>query len=114
MSAAFDEVIGRLHSLPDTISVQPTVLRNVPTLGVGKTQLYVVQTFRQREEGDTIFLECVNDAGTIRLVIPPTVANTIARQRDQLTAKSRSKASSASAQARKDRGEKPAFMRGKK
>ncbi len=45
----------------------------VPPLGVGGTQLYVVQTYRQKEQGDTIFLEHVSETGTVRLVIPPQV-----------------------------------------
>src|SRR5438128_5465368 len=111
---AFDRTIGVLHGLPDVVFTKTAVSRVVPPFGVGGTQLYVVQTYRQREQGDTIFLEHVSETGTVRLVIPPQVAAVIARQRDQLTAKTRSKAAKAVAQERKERGEIPAFLKSKR
>jgi len=72
-----------------------------------------VQTYRQKEEGGTIFLEHVSETGTVRLVTPPQVAAVIARQREQLTAKTRSKAAKAVAQERKERGELRAFLKPK-
>jgi len=110
---AFDRTIGLLHGLPDVTLVKTSVTRVVPPFGVGGTQLYVVQTYRQREQGDTIFLEHVSETGTVRLVIPPQVSAVIARQREQLTAKTRSKAAKAVAQERKERGEMPAFLKSK-
>ena len=111
---AFDRTIGLLHGLPDVTEVKTSVTRVVPPFGVGGTQLYVVQTYRQREQGDTIFLEHVSETGTVRLVIPPQVSAVIARQREQLTAKTRSKAAKAVAQERKERGEIPAFLKSKR
>ncbi len=107
----FDRLLGLLHGLPDVVSTRESVLRVVPPLGVGGSQTFIVQTYRQSEQGDTIFLECVNEAGTTRLVLPEKVANLIARQRDQLTAKSRSKAGKRVAAERKERGELPGFMK---
>ena len=100
---AFDRAIGVLHGLPDVSHSNVAVRRVVPLLGVGGTELYVVQTYRQKDQGDTIFL-----------VIPPQVSAVIARQREQLTAKTRSKAAKAVAQARKERGEVPAFLKSKR
>src|ERR1043166_3605816 len=111
---AFDRTIGVLHGLPDVVCTKTCVTRVVPPLGVGGTQLYVVQTYRQKEQGDTIFLEHVSETGTVRLVIPPQVAAAIARQREQLTARTRSEAAKAVAQARKERGEVPAFLNSKR
>ena len=111
---AFDRTIGVLHGLPDVVCTRSHVSRVVPPLGVGGTQLYVVQTYRQKEQGDTIFLEHVSETGTVRLVIPPQVSAVIARQRDHLTAKTRSKAAKAVAQGRKERGEIPAFLKSKR
>jgi hypothetical protein len=111
---AFDRTIGLLHGLPDVTEVKTSVTRVVPPFGVGGTQLYVVQTYRQKEQGDTIFLEHVSETGTVRLVIPPQVSAVIARQREQLTAKTRSKAAKAVAQERKERGEIPAFLKSKR
>ena len=110
----FDRTIGVLDGLPDVAHSKVAVRRVVPLLAVGGTQLYVVQTFRQKEQGDTIFLEHVSDAGTVGLVIPPQVSSVIARQREQLTAKTRSKAAKAVAQARKERGEVPAFLKSRR
>ena len=111
---AFDRTIGLLHGLPDVTLVKTSVTRVVPPFGVGGTQLYVVQTYRQKEQGDTIFLEHVSETGTVRLVIPPQVSAVIARQREQLTAKTRSKAAKAVALERKERGEIPAFLKSKR
>jgi hypothetical protein len=58
-----------------------------------------VQTYRQKEQGDTIFLEHVSETGTVRLVIPPQVSAVIARQREQLTEDAK--------QGRKGRGARP-------
>ena len=48
-----------------------------------------------------------------RIVIPPAVADVIARQRDQLTAKTRSRAAKRNAEDRKERGIMPGFMKGR-
>lgn len=106
----FDRAMGQAHERPDTISTKSTTLRVVPTFGIG-SHTYIVQTFRHREIGDTIFLEQVSDNATVRLVIPPDVADVIARQRDQLTTKSRSRAGKRVAEDLKERGIKPGFMR---
>lgn len=117
----FDRLLGALHGLPDISHTKPTTVRVVPqsnergvTPVTGTSDLFIVQTYRQRDIGDTIFLEWVSAEGTVRVPIPPAVADAIARQRDTLTGKTRSKAARETAQARKDRGELPAFMRKKK
>lgn len=109
----FDRAIGSLHGLPDVISTKATTLRVVPAFGLG-SHTYIVQTFRQRETGDTVFLEITSDAGSVRIVLPPDVADCISRQRDQLTGKSRSRAAKRTAESLKERGIKPGFMRTKK
>lgn len=106
----FDRMIGTLHELPDVVRTKATTMRVVPTFGLG-TYVYVVQTFRQKEVGDMIFLESVSENGTVRIVIPPSVANVIARQRDQLSKRSRSRASRQSMEARMARGEKLGFQK---
>ncbi len=110
----FDRTIGALDGLPDVAHSKVTVRRVIPLLGIGGTQLYVVQTYRQKDKANTIFLEHVSYTGTLRLVIPPQVSSVIARQREQLTAKTRSKAAKAVAQARKERGDVPAFLKSKR
>lgn len=104
---AYDRQLAALHDLPDVVRTKAATVRVVPPLGVGGTAVYIVQTYRQAERGDSIFLEVVSTAGAVRLVIPPKVAATIARQRDALTAKTRSKAAAAVAADRKAAGVVP-------
>ena len=106
----FDRMIGTLHGLPDVVKTKATTMRVVPAFGLG-TYVYVVQTFRQKEVGDMIFLENVSENGTVRIVIPPQVANTIARQRDQLAKRNRSRASRQVMSDRMARGEKLGFQK---
>lgn len=108
----FDKAVGSLSGLPDVVKSKATTLRVIPTFGFG-SHTYIIQTFRQREIGDSIFLEVGSADGNTRLVIPPAVADVIARQRDQLTTKSRSKAGKARAEDMKARGIAPGFMRKK-
>jgi hypothetical protein len=109
----FDRLIGALHGLPDVVSCKPSTVRALtPILGLAQT--FIIQTYRQREVGDTIFLECVSGEGSFRLALPPQVSDAIARQRDSLTGKSRSKAAKALAAERKERGEVPGFLRKRK
>lgn len=109
----FDRALGALTGMPDVTKTAPATIRaTAPIVGDGQT--FIVQTFRRREEGDTIFLEYVDGSGSIRIAIPPQVALTIARQRDALTVKVRRRVGKDSAAARKARGELPGFMKGKK
>lgn len=103
LSTYFDRQLGALEGLPDTERVKPTTLRHVTQL-VGDAQTFIVQTVRVRDQGDTIFLEHVSSEGTTRIVIPAVVADAIARQREALTSRTRSKVARATAQARKDAG----------
>lgn len=108
----FDRMMGTIHELPDVVSTKSTTMRVVPPWGIG-SHTYIVQTFRQREIGDTVFFEMVAENETIRVVIPPKVSEVIARQRDQLTAKSRSRAGKARAALMKEQGIQPGFMKKK-
>jgi hypothetical protein len=109
----FDRMLGALDGLPDVVSTKAATVRALTPL-IGAAQTFIVQTYRQHDKGDTIFLEYVGADGQFRLVIPAAVADTIARQREALTGKSRSRAAKRLAQERKDRGEVPGFLRGKK
>jgi hypothetical protein len=81
------------------------------TCAIGGTQVWVIQTYRQQERGDVIFLEVMGQAGAIRLAIPAPVAATIARQRDALTSQIRSRVATRVAADRKARGIVPGFLR---
>ncbi len=108
----FDRVLGQLQDLPDVTRVKPaTVVCTTPMVGAAQT--FILQTMRQREHGDHIFLQYIDDTGSYRIVIPPAAADAIARQREALTSKVRKRVAREQAQARKARGEKPAFMKKK-
>ena len=108
----FDRTIRSFEGLPDTASTKATTVRALsPVLELSQT--FIVQTYRHHDAGDTIFIEYIGRDGSLRLALPPVVSETIARQRDALTAKVRSQASRASAAARKAAGIQPAFLRGK-
>jgi hypothetical protein len=110
----FDRQLGSLHGLPGVTSTRQATVRHV---GLTESSTYIIQTFRQREpvveEGDkpkpardTIFLEYIGPGGkSLRLVLPPGVADVIARQRDQLTTVSRKKGAQQAVAMRRERGD---------
>jgi hypothetical protein len=106
----FDRLMGALVDLPDVTHTKPSTVVTVSPL-IGESQTFIIQTYRQREVGDTIFLQYAASEGLIRVAIPPAAADAIARQRDALTTKVRKKVGRDSAAARKARGEEPAFMK---
>ncbi len=120
MPDKYDRMLGALDGLPDVLQTKASTIRVVQPLGVGGSATYIVQTFRQQardDQGrvtasrDTVFLETVDGTQALRLVLPPAVADVIARQRDALTDRSRSKAAKTQAAERKKRGEVPGFAR---
>jgi len=106
----FDRAMWAMRDLPDVVHTKPTTLVVTSKERIG-ADTFIIQTYRQREVGDTIFLQHVSGDRAIRIVIPARVADTIARQRDQLTGKTRSKAAQAVAEDRKLRGIQPAFLK---
>jgi hypothetical protein len=108
----YDRILASLDGLPDVTHTSPSTIRNVSFIGTSQT--FIVTTYRMRERGDTVFLETISGEGSLRLVIPPPVVDAICRQRDALTTKVRRKIGKASAEARKARGEQPAFLKKKK
>lgn len=107
----FNRLLGALHGLPEVASTRPSVVQAV-TVITGESEFYSVQTYRH-EGRDTIFLQCVRHGETIRMALPPAVANAIARQRESLGKRVRSSTAKRIAQERKDRGELPGFMKRK-
>lgn len=104
----FDRLIGNLDGLPDVVKTKPTTNTVIEPI-VGHSRTFVTRTYRQRDRGDFVFIEMISRAGLVRLVIPPEVADAIARQRDGLTARTRQKAARTVAAARKAQGLKPGF-----
>jgi hypothetical protein len=108
---AFDRRIADLQHIPDVIHTSPRMIRDVPVFG--RSESFSVQTFRQKEVGDTIFLERTDREGVIRIAIPPQVCAAIHRQYEALSTRARSKAAKARAAADKEAGILPGFMRRK-
>lgn len=85
------------------------------------SQQWTVLTARQRDESeenprsrDTVFLTFLGREGSLRLVVPSDVVDTIVRQRDQLTKKARKRAAKTRAAALKASGYKPTFKKKQK
>lgn len=106
--AKYDRIRGGLHDV--ALFTKPSTIKNVQSI-TGKSETFVVETCRYEDQGDYIFVECVDEAGVTRLALPPKVAAVIASQRDSLTARRRSTAAKRIARERMDRGEMPGFMR---
>jgi hypothetical protein len=105
----FDRTIRSLTGLPDVLHTKASTVRALtPVLNLSQT--FIIQTYRQRDKGDTVFIEYIGAEGSFRLALPPVVADTISRQRDALTDKSRSKAAKQVAADRKALGIVPAFL----
>lgn len=104
----YDRLYGGLMDV--SLVTKPSTVKNVQTL-TGKTETFVIQTARHQENGDYVFIECMDEAGVIRLALPPKVANLIASQRDALTKRRRSISSRAAMRARMDAGEVIGFKR---
>jgi hypothetical protein len=109
----YDRMISALEGLPDVTKVKPATVRTVTPL-IGASQTFIIQTVRQQSTGDHVFLEIVDQSGAIRVVLPPAVADVIARQRGALATKVRSKVARRVMAERKERGEKVGFQPGHK
>lgn len=108
----YDRKVGELKGLPNTIHSKPATIRTtVPVIGTPQT--WVVTTVRQKEIGDTIFLELLAEGVFFRQFLPPKVCAAIRRQSDSLTDQLRKQVGKASAKARKERGEPLPFLKKK-
>jgi hypothetical protein len=109
MISKYDRLRGGLVDI--ALFTRASTIQNVETI-TGKSETFIVQTCRFEDKGgDFIFVQCVDETGVIRLALPPKVANAIAAQRDSLSTRRRSQAGKRLAQERKERGERPAFMK---
>jgi hypothetical protein len=117
----FDRKLGALFGIPDVLATTPATITSARPM-VGDAQTFIVQTYRVRDagdgekarSGDTVFLQYVDGAGSVRIVLPPEVTACIARQRDSLTTRSRKRGAKAAADDRKARGIRPAFLKSAK
>lgn len=107
----FDRRLGEFLGLNDCVKSAETVIREVPSLGIGGTETFIVQTVRQKDVGDWVFIERIGNEETVRMVLPPTVTATIARQRDATIAKNRRLTGRAAMQQRMADGFVPTFKK---
>lgn len=104
----YDRTYGSFHDI--SLSTKPSTIKNVQTL-TGRSETFVIQTFRHEELGDYIFIECMDENGLTRLALPPKVAAAIASQRDSLTKRRRSISSRRVMRERMDAGWVPTFAK---
>lgn len=112
LGTIFDRTMRSLMGLPDVVKGRETTIRHMTPIAE-LAQTFIVQTYRQKEVGDYVFVEYIDPEQSFRVVLPPSVAEAIARQRDALTTKNRKRAAKAEAAKRKAAGIKPGFMKGK-
>lgn len=99
---SYDDARSKLDGLPDVVMVKPSTIR--VTNAYGRSETYILQTFRQLKVGDTIFLEIHTGEANLRLKLPPEISKAIARQYDALSGRARSKSAKAEAARRKEEG----------
>lgn len=104
----YDRLYGNLMDV--SISTKPSTVKVVQPI-TGRAETFIIQTARHEDKGDYIFVECADENGLVRLVLPPKVANAIASQRDSLSKRRRSIASKAAIQSRIARGEIISFKK---
>jgi len=79
----FDRIIGTIDGLPGVRkSKASTVVTVLPILG--NAQTFVIQTYQDRDEGFTVFVQAISGEASYRIVLPPKVAQAMYRQREAL------------------------------
>jgi hypothetical protein len=108
----FDRAFAGLQG-GNNLQTKPTTIESVNNI-TGEAETFIVQTIRAEDrKGDFIVVKFLDKDGHIRLILPPKVSATIARQAQALTDRARSNAAKAQAMERKLRGEVPGFLRKK-
>ncbi len=102
----FERILWTVRKMPFIVHSNEITQTIVSEDSIG-ADTFIVQTFRQKDIGDTIFFTHIHGDHATRIVIPPRIADTIARQRAGLETKSRRKAAKAIAADRASRGIKP-------
>jgi hypothetical protein len=102
----FDRTRGGMEMRNDTTKTRVSTVRHVDPL-VGNVSTYLIETVRAQDSGDFCFVEVATKDGNVRVVLPPKVTATIARQRDSLTTSVRRKMGREQAAERKAAGIEP-------
>jgi hypothetical protein len=103
----YDRIYAAMHDI--ALITKPTTIQLIQPL-TGKAETFVIQTARH-EDGDYIFVQRLDENGTVRLALPPKVANAIAAQRDALTKRRRSISSRNTMRNRMESGEWTGFQK---
>lgn len=82
MPDEYDRLFGSLDGLPDVTRTKRSTITVTPPLGVGGSRTFILETVRQRDVGDIVFLQMVGAGGSLRLALLPGVTDAIARQRE--------------------------------
>lgn len=110
----FDLALGQFEGTP----VLRTAVVNVQIIehmGIRPSRLFILQTVRVPEVGDTIFLQFTHPKfGHVRVVLPPKVTAALRRQDSTLSKMARRRGARAAVQTRKERGIEPGFLKKKK
>jgi hypothetical protein len=106
----FDRI--RAGQLDVSMFSKPVTIKYTQSI-TAKTDTYVVETCRHETDGHYVFLECMDESGVSRIVLPPKVVNTITRQADSLNKRWRSAVSKATMKARIAAGEVLGFQKKK-
>jgi hypothetical protein len=104
----YDRMYGGLIDV--SLSTKPSIVKAVQPI-TGQAETFIIQTLRHEEKGDYIFIECADESGLVRLVLPPKVSNAIAAQRESLSKRRRSIASRTTMRERMARGHVPTFKK---
>jgi hypothetical protein len=107
----FDRIRGGLQDV--ALFTKPSTIQNIETI-TGKSETFIVERCRFEDKGDYLFIQMIDDEGVVRIALPPKVVRAIDSHGDSLSTRNRSRAGRRTAQALKDRGEVPGFMRKKK
>lgn len=106
MPTSYDRLMASLADLPDVSRSRATPVRVITPL-LGNVETFIIQTYRQRDQGDTIFVERSGPEGLERYYLPPKVVKVLIRQRDGLERQNRRRAARETAKARLDAGVRP-------
>jgi len=106
MPDEFDRMLGVLDGV--STATQGATVPVVPTLGIGGTRKFIIQTIRH-EGKDHLFIEMIGRERSFREYLPPAVTDVIARQHSALSTRNRRAGARRAAATRRAQGIVPEF-----
>jgi hypothetical protein len=83
----YDRTYGGLMDV--CLKTKPSTVQVVQAI-TGKSETFIVQTFRHPELGDYIAIQTIDENGVVRIILPPKVCRLIGSQNASLTTTGRS------------------------